>query len=62
MSQIFTTVQAYNNYVFTEEIYTEAYHIICSLCRSTHVESKKLDFPFYIFSVNYYDFSKIQPK
>ena len=42
--------------------YIKAYHIICSLCRSTYVESKKLDFLFYDFAVIYYDFSNIQLK
>jgi len=31
-------------------------------CRCTHVESKKMDFLFYDFSIIYYDFSKIQSK
>ena len=39
--------------------YTKAYHIICSLCRSTYLESNTIGLPFYDFSVIYYDFSKV---
>ena len=36
--------------------FTKIYHIICSLCRSTYVESNKIGFSIYDFSVIYYNF------
>ena len=38
------------------------FFLICSLCRSSHVESNKIEFFILWFFVIYYDFSKIQPK
>ena len=42
-----------------QKIYTKTYHIICSLCRSTYLESNIIGLPFYDFFVIYYDFSKV---
>ena len=43
----------------TAKKYTKTYHIIYSLCRSTHLESNTIRFFIYDFSVIYYDFSKL---
>jgi len=42
---------------FIAKLCTKVYHIIYSLCKSTYVEFKKLEFIFYDFFVNY-DFQR----
>jgi len=46
---------------FIEILCTKIYNIICSFYRSTDVESNKIGFSIYNFSVIYYNFLKIQP-